>query len=185
MSEKTIIDKIMLRLSREMPLGFSKNAVFALLILTGLLILLIPAAIFEKSARDRVSLSLARYDELVILSSEYSSLHRRISAVEKRTSLTKVAGVADAVNTVFTGLGIKAKLKSVKSVATRHVKGSLIEERADVTAEGLSMNELVNLFAGIRDAPMMLSVKKVNMKKSFQTPELLDVTFTISFFSGP
>lgn len=175
----------MAKLLRMIPPGFSKTAVCALLILIGVSVLLVPAAILEKSARDRVSLSLDRYYELVILSSEYSSLHRRISAVEKRTSLTRVAGVADATDTIFTGLGIKAKLKSVKSVATRPVKGSLTEERAEVTAEGLSMNELVNLFAGIRDAPMMLSVKKVNMKKSFQTPELLDVIFTISFFSGP
>lgn len=178
------MDKIMLRLPGVIPPGFSKNAVVALLILFGLSVLIIPAAIFEKSARDSVSASRERYNELAALSSEYSNLQRRISEVEKRTSLTKGAGVANAADSIFSGLGIKGKLKVVKAVITRQVGGSLTEERADVTAEGLSMNELVNLFAGIRDAPMMLSVKKVQIKKSFQTPELLDVTFTLSFFSG-
>jgi hypothetical protein len=85
---------------------------------------------------------------------------------------------------MFSALGMKGKIKSVKSLGTREMQDSLMEERAEVTLERVTMNELVNLFFDIDKAPMVLTVRKVSLKKTFEMPELLDVKMTVALFAG-
>jgi hypothetical protein len=59
------------------------------------------------------------------------------------------------------------------------------EESAEIQIEKLNMTELVHLFFKIENAPMILAVKRVIIKKSFENPELLDVTMAVSLFGSP
>jgi hypothetical protein len=42
------------------------------------------------------------------------------------------------------------------------------------------MNEMVNVLYSIENAPMLLVIKKINIKTSFENPELLNITMTLS-----
>ena len=119
-----------------------------------------------------------------MLSSEYSLLKKRINIMERKTSLREMGSVALALDDISSSLRIKDKLSSVKSAGQRDIQDSIKEERAEVIFEKLTLNELVNLFYSVENVPVMIAVKKVNIKKSFENPELLDVTMTIALFTS-
>jgi hypothetical protein len=161
---------------------FDRDATLVLIIL-GLFILTIPLLIVERSAKKEVDTLKAKQKEIASLSREYKILKENVDFVEQRPSLSQIRGIANALDSISSSLGIKGKIKSVKAVGSREIQGSMSEESAEVLIEKVTLNELVNLFYKIGDAPMILSVKRVTMKKSFENPELLDVTMTMAFFT--
>ncbi|MBI3592861.1 MAG: hypothetical protein HY099_05220 [Nitrospirae bacterium] len=120
-----------------------------------------------------------RQKELALLKNEYLSLKNRIDVVEGKLALTNVKGVVQAVEEVFLSLKLKQKLKSVKPVAVKEIKGA-VEEEAEVQVEKTDMNEMVNIFYRIENAPMSIFIKKTNVRASFENPALLDITMTIA-----
>ena len=153
-----------------------------IMILVALYLLIIPSLLLERSSRNDLEVSASQYRELTLLSSEYRSLKEQVDVVEKKSSLVQPSGIAYAVDTLVASLGIRDKTKSVKTVGSREIKGSLKEESAEVQIEKITLNELLNLFYRINEGPMMLSLRRVTMKKSFENPELLDVTMTVALF---
>lgn len=148
-----------------------------------LYILIIPAFLMERASRAEVDSLKKKIVELSVLSGEYRSIKELVDIIEKRASSQKVNGIAQAVDDIFSSLGIKEKVKSIKSVGTRDIKDGITEERADILLEKVSMNELVNLLHRMEDGAAMLSIKKINLKKSFEGPDLLDVTITTALFA--
>jgi len=67
---------------------------------------------------------------------------------------------------------------------TKKIVDQMSEESAEIQMEKLNMSELINLFYKIENAPMILAIKKVAIKKSFENPELLDTTMSVSLFSS-
>lgn len=134
---------------------------------------------YTVSLKRDISSLTARKGELVKLSAEYSALKQRVDAVEKKQSLTKVAGVVEAVDDVFEPLGLKQKVKSVKSTGTRELKDG-VQEEAEVIVEKATMNEMVNIFHKIETAPMAVSVKRASIKTAFDNPQLLNMSVTVS-----
>lgn len=118
--------------------------------------------------------------EMSVLREEYLSLQKKIQTVEGRKNLANIQGVLQAIDDTFSSVGLKDKVKTVKSTARREIKDG-IEEEADVLVEKVTMNEMVNIFYRIEHAPMILTVKKVTVKKSFENPELLNMTLMLSF----
>jgi hypothetical protein len=43
---------------------------------------------------------------------------------------------------------------------------------------------MINVFYRIENAPMVLTVKKATIKKSFENPELLNITMVLSFLKA-
>ncbi|MEW6570055.1 MAG: hypothetical protein AB1390_02595 [Nitrospirota bacterium] len=121
-----------------------------------------------------------QYEEMMILQNEFLSLKRKIDVVERKKNLSNVQGVGQAVEEVFLSIGLKDKIKALKSTTRRETMEG-VEEEADVSIEKVDMNELVNIFYRIENAPMILTVKKVTIKKSFEDPELLNVSLVLSF----
>lgn len=148
-----------------------------------LYILIIPAFIMERSAKKELDTLKSKRNELSSLTSEFRSLKEQVDVIEQRSTLTQISGIANALDSILSSLGIKGKMKSVKAVGSREIKGSMTEESAEVRLEKVTLNELVNIFYKIGDAPMILSVKRATIKKSFENPELLDVTMTIALFT--
>lgn len=121
--------------------------------------------------------------EILIIKNEYLSLKKRIDAVEGKKNLSRTEGIIPAVDEVFSWIGLRDRLKTVKSTGKREVKDGF-EEDAELYIEKVNMNEMVNIFYRIENAPMILTIKKATIKKSFENPELLNISLTLSFFKG-
>jgi hypothetical protein len=119
--------------------------------------------------------------EMLILKDEYVSLKRRVDSAESRKDLSGAQGIVQAADEVFQSIGLKDKVKTVKSTNRRDMKEGT-EEEAEFLIEKVNMNEMVNIFYKIENAPMILTVKKAAIKKSFENPELLNISLTLSFF---
>jgi hypothetical protein len=161
---------------------FRRSTVIAFMIL-GLFVTAVALLAVKRSAEKELDVLRTKQKEILSLSREYRTLKDSVGFVEQKPSLSQIRGIANALDTLCSSMGIKGKVKSVKAVAGREIKGSMSEESAEVLLEKVTLNELVNLFYKIGDAPMILSMKRVTMKKSFENPELLDVTMNISLFT--
>ena len=121
--------------------------------------------------------------EMLLLKDEFLSLRQKINFVEGRKNLSNVQGIVQAVDEVFSSIGLRDKVKTVKSVGKRETRDGF-EEEADISIEKVSMNEMANIFYRIERAPMVLTIKKTTIKKSFENPELLNLTLVISFLKA-
>lgn len=132
------------------------------------------------SERRQLNLLKERRKEMLMLKDEFLSLKQRIDVVESKKNLSNVQGIVQAVDEVFLSIGLKDKVKTVKSTGRRDIKDGF-EEEAELQIEKVSMNEMVNIFYKIENTPMLLAIKKAAIKKSFGNPELLNITLTLSF----
>jgi hypothetical protein len=123
----------------------------------------------------------ATHEEMLALKREYLALKEKIDAVEKRKRLTGVKGIVHAVDEIFEPLGLKGKVKSVKPLSTAARDKDGREETAEINVQGATMNEMVNVLYSMENAPMLLLLRKINIKPSFENPEMLNITMTISF----
>lgn len=161
---------------------FSRSSIPVALVLF-LFILIIPAFIMQRASRKEVDTLKSKRNELSLLTTEFTALKVQVDVVEQKTIPSQAKGIASVLDDIVSSLGIKGKLKAVKGLGSREIKGPMTEESAEVQLEKVSMNELVNIFYRIGEAPVILSVKRAMMKKSFENPELLDVTMTIALFT--
>lgn len=162
-----------------------RSQVILLSALLGLFILIIPALVWERESSRELSQLKTRFTEFSILSAEYRSLKEQVGSIEQKKFLANTSGIAQALHDAFLSLGVKEKMKSFKGIGDREIKGQLKEETAEVQMEKVNLNELVNIFYKLENAPLLLSIKKVALKKSFEKPDLLDVTITVSLFTSP
>ncbi len=147
-------------------------------------IIIIAIAINLLSAESReLRLLKEQRKEMLIIENEFLSLKQKIDAVEGKKNLSSVQGIVQAVDEIFLSIGLKDKIKTVKPTVSRDVKNGF-EEEADLYIEKVSMNELVNIFYRTGNAPMVLTIKKAAIKKSFENPELLNITLTLSFLKS-
>lgn len=135
---------------------------------------------YFSSAKRGLSRAKAKHAEIISLRDEYSPLKRRVSTLESRKSLTRVEGVVEAVDKIFEPLGLKGKIKSVKPIGAKEAS----EEKAEVTVQGVDMNEMVNILYKMEYAPMLIVVRKVGLSTSFENPKLLNMTITLSLITG-
>jgi hypothetical protein len=161
----------------------SRGQVLVASLLIGLSVLIIVALVVERSAGKELDMLKAKQKELTVLSSEYKLLKENVDAVEQRSTAAQVRGIANAVDTLSSSIGMKGKVKSVKITGAREIQGSMTEETAEVQMEKVTMNELVNVYYRVQEAPMILSVKRAMIKKTFENPELLNITMTLSIFA--
>lgn len=151
--------------------------------LSGLTVFCIALALglgFLSSERKGLMLLKDQRKEMVMLGDEFSALRQRIDAVEGKKNLANVQGINQAVDEVFSSIGLRDRVKGIRSTGTKETKDG-IEEEADVSIEKISMNEMLNMFYRIENAPMILTVRKATIKKSFENPELLNITLILSF----
>jgi len=155
-----------------------------LMVLAVLYVLIIPGLIWKQSAEKELSILKTKYQEFSILAAEYGSLKENVNAIEQKKTLTKINSIAQAIDEIASPLGIKGKVKSIKGTGTKKTIDKMSEESAEIQIEKLNMTELMHMFYKIENAPMILAVKKVTMKKSFETPDFLDLTMTVSLFTS-
>ena len=157
-----------------------RMSVFGLAVLAAVLLAAAIGLNVLSSERKEVEKLRKQHAEILSIKDEYSSLSRVVHAREARKNLSNAQGIAQAVEEVFVPVGLKDRLKSIKSTGRRETNDGY-EEEADISIEKLSMNEMVNIFYRIENAPMVLTVKKVAIKKSFENPELMNISMLVSF----
>jgi len=121
--------------------------------------------------------------EVMILKEEYLFLRQRINLVETKKTLSNIQGIVQAVDEVFSPLGLRDKVKTVRSTGKKETRDG-VEEEADVSVEKVSMNEMANIFYRIDHAPMVLTVRKATIKQSFENSELLNLTLVLFFLKA-
>ena len=163
----------------------SRKKMVIVVVLIGFYLLIIPGLFWERAAEKELSELMTKYHEFSKLTNNYRSLRASVNAIEQKKTLTKTNSITQAIGDISLSLGIKDKMKSVKLTGTKKVMDQMSEESAEIQMEKLNMSELVNLFYKIENAPMILAVKRVAIKKSFENPELLDVIMAVSLFGGP
>lgn len=163
--------------------GQSRSRAVLYLALIFLVILIIPLFVFERSLKSSLDSHKQKHKDLIVLSSEYRALKEKVESAENKASNLPAGGIASAVNDISASLGVKGKIKSVKGISNRQLKGNISEEAAEVSVEKVSMNELINIFHKIETMPAILSVRKTTIKKSFEKPDLLDVTISLALFN--
>lgn len=168
-------------LSGRMP----RNRVLLLAALSGLCVLIIPVLVWERSSSRELSQLKTRFAEFSLLSAEYRSLKEQVGSIEQKRLLAKTSGIAQVLDDMFLSLGVKEKMKSIKGLGGREIEGQMHEETAEFQMEKVDLNELVNIFYKLENAPLLLSIQKVSIRKSFERPDLLDVTGTVSLFTSP
>lgn len=161
----------------------SRRRIIFISIILGLYILIIPALIVERSSKKELDSLRVKRNELVLLGGEYKTLKEQVDVIEQKSAVKQASGIADALDNITSTLGIKGKVKSIKGTGSREIKGPMNEESAEVHLEKINLNELVNILYKIGDAPLILSLKRTQIKKSFENPELFDVTMTIALFT--
>lgn len=141
--------------------------------------LCIIAFIISLSGERELRKLAGQQKEFNSLREEYAQVKERIEHVEKKTARTAAKGVALAMDGIFTSLGVKQKVLSVKLLSTREVNG-LVEEEADIKVERANINETVNIFYAVEHAQMGLVLRRTTIKSSFENPALLDLAMTVA-----
>jgi general secretion pathway protein M len=152
--------------------ALSGLALFIILIVFGLNML--------SSERKELQSVQGQLTEMIALKDEFVRLKQQVDAVEMKKNLVGAQGIVQAIDNVVQPLGLKDKVKSVKTAGKREIREGF-EEEADVFLEKVTMNEMANIFYRIEHAPMILAVKKATIKQSFENPQLLNITLVLSF----
>ncbi len=110
----------------------------------------------------------ARFEEV---SRQYMALRAGRDEFTRRAALSPSQGILKAVDDIFTGMGLKEKIATLKSLDTSQING-LISEQAEITLKQVNLNETVNLLYRIENAPMLLTIRQAEFKNSFSAPAL-------------
>jgi hypothetical protein len=160
-----------------------KRFIYVLLVLTGFIIIVAIGMNLLSSERRELKILKEQRKEMLMLKNEFLSLKQKIDAVEGKKNLSNVQGVVQAIDDVFLPIGLKDKIKTVKSTGRREIKDGF-EEEADLQIEKVNMNEMINILYKIENSPMVLTIRRIAMKKSFENPELLNIEITLSFLKS-
>lgn len=155
----------------------SRNAMIAsaATALAALLLLGSGFAYYQK-ASSRISKARALNERLESERGTLSQLSARVAAIEARKRNARNQSVLNAVNEVVEPLGLKPKLKTAKSTPG----GTDQEERAELTFEDLTLNELVNLLYALEGSRFPLLTRKANIRTDFEDPRLLNLNLNVS-----
>jgi hypothetical protein len=148
--------------------------------LTGGLLLVVVMLVMLGSSRDRLASLVEAEDRMSVFRAEHESLSKGLRRLEGKKNLTAIKGLVQAVDEVFEPLGLKEKVKSVKVIPTREEN----MESAEVTVHGTDTNETINFLYVLENTPMPLSIKKIILRTSFDQPELLNITMTLSYIKS-
>ena len=161
----------MIQLQRNQMIGIAAAlAIVLLLAAFGSLAMLHSASARAQSAR-------ALHDYLVQEQASLSSLRDKAQLFEAKRRNSKGHSVHEVMTQALDSLGIDNRLASLSSPSGAT---SAEEERAEARLEGITLNELVNLLYTLENSRMLVVTRKANIRTSFENPELLNITLSVS-----
>jgi len=152
-------------------IGMSAAAVVVLVLMAGTGITMLQKA----SARTQSAQAL--HSSLEAEQASLAGMRDKSRLLERKRKNSKGKGVHEAVTQVIDNLGLEEKLTSLQ---TPPGAASAQEERAEALLEGITLNELVNLLYSLENSRMLILTRKANIRTSFENPELLNATLSLS-----
>lgn len=130
-----------------------------------------------KSATSEIAALRSRHAEVEAISTEHRALSRTLKRLKGKKGLTNIKGLAQAVDEIFKPLGLRDKVTSIKALGLSKNR----EERAEVVIKDTDLNETMNFLYALEHTPMPLSIRKAEIKTSFENPDRLNTTLLIAF----
>lgn len=166
-----------------MPLG-PRRARMTLIVSSCLVLMylmIIPALTLSGiSERERATL-LSKQQEFLRTASEYRAAKAAVDAFEQRPPVP-AGSATQTVSELLSLPGTRVKTKSIRSMAIKEAGDRLKEETLEVQIEKLTLNELINVCYRIEKAPARIVLRSAQVKRSFESPDLLEATLTLSLF---
>ena len=156
-----------------------RNRLIGLAVAAGVVLVLIAGTgiTMHQRASARLESARALNDFLEAEVSALSGIRDKSRVFEKKRKNSKGKSVHQGMTQVIENLGLKEKLTSLQSPPGAT---SAEEDRAEAIIEGITLNELVNLLYSLDNSRMLILTRKVNLRTSFENPELLNATLSVS-----
>ena len=161
----------MIQMQRNHMIGVAASAAIVLLLS------FIGSSAMLHRASARVESSQGLHDFLEAEQASLAGMRDKSGVFERKRKNSKGRSVHEAVTGVIDSLGLKDKLASLQSPPGA---ASSEEERAEALLEGITLNELVNLLYSLENSRMLILTRKANIRTSFENPELLNATLSVS-----
>lgn len=171
--------KLPLRLLARLRTARARSAIVLLLATMGLWILLLPSIIQERSAQRELESLRKKWADLQALSREYVYWKDRLKDMEERLALSPSVGIGAALDGVFSSLGLRSNLKSLKMLGSRDISEAWGQEIVVVQIDKLTLNQLINLLHRLRENKTLL-LKRATIRRAWDDSELLEMTLTVS-----
>ncbi len=166
--------------------GYSQLDAGTRRLLTGtaaaLLILLLAYGILQQHLQQLQRYKQSREQtltDLLSLQQRYREAAADAGRMKNRLSLVTATDSPAAI-IQQTGLAAKAGIQ-VKPLQ-RQTHDGLVEDDAEVSVSGLTLNELVNLLYRLEQNPKPVGVKRLQAKVKFSDPSRLDATLTLALY---
>lgn len=117
--------------------------------------------------------------ELLSLRQRYQEAALGANRIKNRLSLVTSE---DSPLTILERTGIVAKNGILTKPLPPLEKNGLIEESAEISLTGISLNELVNLLHRLEQDPKPVSIKRLVTRTRFNDPAKLDTTITLALY---
>ena len=161
----------MMQMQRNHMIGIAASVAIVLLLS------FIGSSAMLQRASARAQSAQGLHDFLEAEQASLAGMRDKSRLFERKRKNSKGKSVHEAVTGVIESLGLKDKLASLQSPPGA---ASAQEERAEARIEEITLNELVNLLFTLENSRMLLLTRKANIRTSFENPELLNVTLSIS-----
>lgn len=117
--------------------------------------------------------------ELLLLRQRY-----RDAASDAQRLTNRIASVTaeDSPASIVEQSGSSARASIQSKPLPRQEQGSLIEDGAELTLTGLSLNEVVNLLHRLEQGTKPVVIKKIAIRSRFSEPARLDLTLQMALF---
>jgi len=154
-----------------------------ILILTALILILLTlysAASTHLGYLNKRKLSREQtLQELLVLRQRYQE-----AAADSQQLANRMAtlGTNDSPASIVEQSGIVPKAGIQSKPLPRQERGSLIEEGAELTLSGLSLNDAVNLLYFLEHGSKPVAIRKAIIRSRFNDPSKLDLTLQIALF---
>ncbi len=121
----------------------------------------------------------AREAQLVEMMELKQSYHAAKISFQRFTGRLAASAGDDSPGKIIESIGIKGKTGRVTPLKGEQ-RGGFVEDAAEVSMEGLTANEAVNLVYRLEKGEKPVLVKKAQFKTRFDDPSRLDVTLAIA-----
>ena len=134
---------------------------------------------YRERAEARLASADAQLGAMTRLRGEYDEVNRRLSSVEARIR----SGPRGNLRTTLENLARESavKVESMEPQASP-ANDRYRETKVEVGLRGVTLAQTVGYLHKIESTQQLLSVKSLRIRTRSDTPELLDVTFTVSSF---
>ncbi len=141
------------------------------------LLVVMPALRYRESVSARVAAAEQELQVMARLRAEYDEVSRRLAAVEEQIRSGTRGNLRTALENLAQQTGVKIESMEPQSSPSNE---SYRETKVEVGLKAVTLPQTVNYLHRIEAE--VLSVKSLRIRTRTDTPDLLDVTFTVSSF---